>query len=183
MRSDRTTTAAAVAAAFVVLSVVGAQTAAAAMSARAGQGVVATSGTWQAVATTAGQAPWPTGAFVVEVPNKTAANTALYLNVVNTGTVPLASATYALTAAGPAQAVLERCSAAWNESTGACPGTISTVVATSTGSASSTEVPAQPGAALRMRLRLTARTTARSMLTLDLTVPRNGARPPATTTG
>lgn len=171
------------AAVLVVLSVVGAQTAAAAMSARSGRGLAAASGTWQAVATTAGQAPWPTGAFVVNVPNRTAANTAYYLNIVNTGTVPLTSASYALTAAGSAQAVLESCSAAWNEATGVCAGTVSTIVSTATGSASSTVVPAQPGTALRMRLRITARTSGSSSLTLDLTVSRAGARPPATTTG
>lgn len=150
------------------------------------------SGTWGAVATQSGTAPY--GSLSLSFGNNgTPGNpsfTSEYFTVQNTGTLPLAAASYggSTTAPSTAQFAIEACSATWNAD--ACPGgTVSTILTaqgTSTIQPTAGPVPATSAAVLTLRARVipTGNVSKSATLTLiiNITVDRSQVRS-ATTTG
>ncbi|MEN8582820.1 hypothetical protein ABFP37_08950 [Burkholderia sp. RS01] len=138
------------------------------------------SGQWSAVATTAGAAPFGTGALALTF---TAAGTdRQYFNVVNTGTLSLTGETFTATTTRSSAAV-ERCSTTWDESTGTCPsGTITTVMNTGASPTALNAPLAATGTKIRLRVRITAAIQRDSTITIGVTVSRSQVRTANTTT-
>lgn len=112
-------------------------------------------GTWAAVATTASAARFGTGALSLNFTGIGSFLTPLYFNVANTGTLPLIGEIVSATTTN-APAVIEACSATWNESTNLCPsGTITTVVSTGAAPQTFAAALAATGSIARLRARLT----------------------------
>jgi hypothetical protein len=131
----------------------------------------AATGTWGAVATTATAEPWPTGPLTLTVRR----NSPAYFLIANTGTLPLVTATYGVTASTPT--VLEQCSVAWNERNGRCDG-VASEVPTGVPMAA---VPVTPGEVLH--LRATNNTNQAVTTTVSVVVPRGGVRSPGVVSG
>jgi hypothetical protein len=127
------------------------------------------SGSWGAVATTRGSAPYGTAPLALTFTVLGADRQ--YFNVVNTGTLPLIGQTFtATTTAG--SAAIEACSTAWNESTGSCPsGIITTVTTTGVGPKSFAAPLPTAGSAIRLRANKTS-----GLLSFTVTVGVSVAR-------
>lgn len=124
-----------------------------------------TTGTWAAVATGSAVGPWGVGPHTMTGLRR---NTQGYFYVANTGTLPLASATYSATS--PAGVTLEVCDVAWNQQNGRCSGTTTTLP---TGVQTSL-VPSLPGEVMHVKATVTVNTPVD--VTVHVAVPRISAR-------
>ena len=129
--------------------------------------VTTTTGTWSAVATTQASPPWPTGPLTVSARR----NAPAYFSVVNTGTLPLVSAHYAVTSTPATTVDLEVCSAGWDVQRGRCQGQVTVLPA----GTSTSVVPAGPGQLLSVRA--SVRTTTATSVRVEVVLPRSSVRP------
>ena len=137
-----------------------------------------TSGTWKALPTTLGSPPYLTQSLVLTF-LLGASPPPQYFWVVNTGSLTLSGATYTVGITGTpgASASIAACvGGTWNESTGACSGTITTLVTTATGSAASAVVPAAAGSSIRLRASVTSALTIADVVTVGVSVSRSQVR-------
>jgi hypothetical protein len=140
---------------------------------------------WAVVATLAASAPVP-GPLTLTFNRSTNVAPPQYFNVINTGTTPLAGAIYGLSQSDTTTVTIEACSTTWNETTHTCSGLTTTLVTTAvgstTGSASSTVVPTNPGAVLRLRARpAMGSRNAQDTYTISTSVNRAAVRAGTTT--
>lgn len=150
----------------------------------------ATSAGWGIVPTTSATAPATPGPLTLTFPKAPGSGVAppQYFNAINNRSLAVANATYTLAQSDTTMVAVDACSGTWNETTGACSGTISTLVTTVTGaitgSAASPVVPAAPGAVLRLKCRPTQPSNnAVDTYTIGVQVPRSAVRAAMTTTG
>ena len=144
----------------------------------------ATSGTWQAVATINSAGPYSNTALALTfAKNGGSAPPAQYFYVVNVGTLTLIGGIYSAAVSPSASTVIEACSATWNETTGACSGTISTVGSSTGSPASSGTAPAAAGSRVRLRARITTSVASTTTVTVGVNVTRTQVRAATTTTG
>jgi hypothetical protein len=138
-----------------------------------------TSGTWKALPTTLGSPPYLTQSLVLTFALSVTPPPAQYFWVVNTGSLTLTGATYTVGITGTpgASASISACvGGTWNESSGACSGSITTLVTTAAGSAASVVVPAAAGASIRLRASVTSALTLADIVTVGVSVSRSQVR-------
>jgi hypothetical protein len=172
----------AIALAVALLGVLGVSTAKLALaSGEAGKATAThtvTSGTWKALPTTLGSPPYLTQSLVLTF-LLGASPPPQYFWVVNTGSLTLTGATYTVGITGTpgASASISACvGGTWNETSGACSGTITTLVTTAAGSAASAVVPAAAGASIRLRATVTSALTLADIVTVGVSVSRSQVR-------
>jgi hypothetical protein len=171
--------------ASVSLTTIAPATAAEQAVARKTAAVTTTSAIWAALPTQAGSAPYTPTALALTFAVAATTPPPQYFWVVNTGTVSLTKANYTVTETGALglTATVQACvGGSWNESTGTCSGTVTTVATSGGGATSSTVVPASPSAQVRLRAILSgppALTAA--VVTTSITVARADARAASTT--
>ena len=107
----------------------------------------------------------------------------VYLDMVNTGTLRLHAATYAIVVGGQREAVLEACTGTWDETTHACSGPVTTVTTSTAGATQSTTIAAEPAGRLRLRVRFDRTLPQDTVVTLEVSVSREDGRPPSTSAG
>jgi hypothetical protein len=153
--------------------------------ARHSASVATTSGTWAALPTQLGSAPYVPSALTLTFAVAVTTPRPQYFWVVNTGTVSLTKATYTVTETGSlgVTATVEACvGGSWNETTDTCSGTITPVATSGAGATSSTVVPASASAQLRLRARLNAApAVVAAVVTTSVAVSRTDARTATTT--
>jgi hypothetical protein len=134
-------------------------------------------GTWSAVATTAGAAPYGNGPLALNFARSSLIKFAFF-NLANTGTLPLLSASLAVTVIpATATVVIESCSVAWSENLNLCfGGTIRTVVSSATPSTTTMAFPSASLSSVRLRATLTILSAVDVSATINVSVPRSGAR-------
>ena len=141
------------------------------------------SGTWSAVPTTLATAPYSTTALALSfATNGSSAPAAQYFWVVNVGTLPLTAATYSAIVSPNVSTVIEACTGAWTETTGACSGAITTVVASTASPAASSTAPAAVGSKSRLRARITTKITSTTTVTIGVNISRAQTQAATTTT-
>jgi hypothetical protein len=148
-----------------------------------------TSGRWGVVPTTGSTAPPSPTALTLtftQASNKNTPSPAQYFNVINNGGLALLQATYSLSQSDTTQYTVNACSGTWTTGTGACSGTItplvSTTAGTTSGSASSTTLPAVAGSLRQLQLLPTTGSVNTSgTCTVSVSVSRSGVRAATTT--
>jgi hypothetical protein len=155
-------------------------TAATAATARHASAITTTSAKWAALPTQAGAGPYVQTALILTFASAIVTPPPQYFWVVNTGTISLSSATYTVTETGAVgvTATVQACvGGSWNETTGACSGTITTVAASGAGATASAVVPSAPAAQTRLRAILSgAPTITAAVVTTSISVARADAR-------
>jgi hypothetical protein len=148
------------------------------------------SGTWGVVPTTAATAPSSPSALTLtfaQPSNKNNAAVPQYFNVINNGTLALVSATYSLSQSDATPYSVRDCSGTWTTGTGACSGTITVLVSTTSGGTSGSAsgvlyVPAAAGSSRQLQLFPTGPSVnASGTCTITVAVPRSGVRTATTT--
>jgi hypothetical protein len=172
----------AIAVAVALLGVLGVSTARLAIASgtagNASMSQTVTSGTWKALPTTLGSPPYLTQSLILTF-LLGASPPPQYFWVVNTGSLTLTGATYTLSISGTpgASASIAACvGGTWNESTGTCSGSITTLVSTAAGSAGSTVVPVAAGSSVRLRASVTSALTVADIVTVGVSVSRSQVR-------
>ena len=145
-----------------------------------------TSGSWGAVATTSTSPPFGTGPYSVIFTSRRPLQS--FFTIGNTGTLNLIAASFTVAASPNSESVVvEACSTSWDEPNNVCvnPGTITTVVSTTTSPATSRSVPVTSGSRIRLRATLSRpqATTYTVTVTVGVTVARSQVRSPSTTNG
>lgn len=142
------------------------------------------SGKWQAVATTNSAGPYSNAALALTfAKNGSSAPPAQYFYVVNVGALTLIGGIYSAAVSPSANTVIEACSGTWNETTGACVGTVSTVGSSTGSPASSATAPTAAGSRIRLRTRITTSVASTTTVTVGVNVTRTQVRAATTTTG